>query len=75
MLPRNESYITLKGCLGVSRKRAWVSPEVSGGPGHRGTAVKKPLRVSCRERLTCNLFTFLLTAESLFSPGWLGLGG
>lgn len=56
-----------KSCLGVSGKQVWVSPKVSSRPGHRDTAVKEPLCVSCRESPRRHLFTFLLTAKTLFT--------
>lgn len=66
-----KSYIILKGYLGVTGKQAWVSPEVSGGPGYRDIAIKKALWVTCREGLRRNLFTFLLAVKGLLSPSWL----
>lgn len=67
MLPRSKSFVILKGCLGVVGTQSWLSPEVSGGPGYRDTAVKKPLYVFCREGLRRNLFTFLLLQKSPFT--------
>lgn len=74
MLPGHKSCVISKGCLGVSRKQVWVSPEVSGGPGHRDTAVKEPLCVSCRESPRRHLFTFLPAAKSSLFTGLAGVG-